>query len=114
VRWSSEQQESVCERASIIDDIGSTPEPHLDVWSAKPRQNCFPIANNTYTTRRRVDSGFYQAPFLTNIDLRGERDLAYASEAGMVSSISVPQSGLLEIASFPPAAMARSCMPGKP
>ena len=39
---------------------------------------------------------------------------AYATEAGMVSSASVPDPSSLHTASLPPTSLARSCMPGKP
>src|SRR5262245_46079702 len=52
--------------------------------------------------------------FLKNSDRRAPGDLAYAKEAGIISSASVPESGLLQIASVPPTILARSCIPLKP
>src|SRR6266699_960486 len=55
-----------------------------------------------------------QAPFLPNLERRAGGDFAYATEAGMVSSTSVPELSSLHTASFPATALARSCMPAKP
>src|SRR5215470_10303885 len=40
--------------------------------------------------------------------------LAYATDPGMVTSTSVPESRSLQTASLPPTTLTRSCMPGNP
>jgi len=53
-------------------------------------------------------------PLIENQELRFGLDLAYAIDAGIVSSTSVPEPVLLHSLRFPPTSLALSCMPGKP
>src|SRR5271157_2152830 len=45
---------------------------------------------------------------------KGRVDFTYALAPGILSSISVPPSSSVQIASLPPTSFARSLMPGKP
>src|SRR6476619_1077385 len=51
---------------------------------------------------------------LRRTESRAVRGFAYATEAGMLSSIAVPEPDRLHTASSPPASLARSCIPGRP
>src|SRR4029077_13179089 len=59
---------------------------------------------------QRSAQPLHQAPPPEDIDRRSADAFAYASDAGMVSSASVPASSLLETVSLPPTSLARSCM----
>src|SRR5579863_4927631 len=59
-------------------------------------------------------SWLHPVPCPEAIDRGAASDFAYATDAGMVSSISVPELSLLETVSLPPTPLARSCMPAKP
>src|ERR1700722_9505225 len=60
-----------------------------------------------YATRIR----FHPVPCPEDIDRRATCDFAYATEAGTIISISVPESSLVRIASLPPTSLERSCRP---
>ena len=61
-----------------------------------------------------LPDSFRAVPFLANQERRRIVGLTYAMEAGIVSSISVPQSSLLQTSRLPPTSLALSCMPCRP
>src|SRR5262249_36573007 len=108
-----------------------TAESLLDRWQLPLPLSCLagypgarPAPPGTSDGRRPRESESHwcqhscppQVPFPENIDIdrRGVGCLEYATEAGMDSSTSVPESGLLERVSLPSTTFARSCMPCKP
>src|ERR1700730_4788244 len=56
----------------------------------------------------------FQVPLPEAIDRPALGDFAYAMEAGMVNSTSVPELSSLLRVTLPHTSLARSCMPGKP
>ena len=80
---------------------------HREDWKAGPR------AVSVLPTML-VRHDFVAARFLESDGTSRVLDDAYAVDAGMVSSISVPESGLLQTCRLPPTSLALSCMPRRP
>src|SRR5262249_3228141 len=104
----------------VIAELGKTPTRCMKPCGLtkgvfRKRIYVWPRARRDPTPLKRVDcTDSFQALFRLKNDQRATVDFAYAIAAGMVSSVSVPESSSLQTASLPPTTLARSRMPGNP